>query len=238
VFVEFFGKNGYAQLPSGTEARYTPKSVKAWDQFLNQNLAKLGTWVQEVKMQLGERVRAAIYRGLIQTPSEAALIGDFLLNPPNHYGRNPRLAFLQVLLPEQAVAAFRDLKPGDLISRELIDLIGKEASVRRLAPKSPDSQEGEGEKALLRLKSGVSDGQVRFESLVMASRRTPEEQEPSRKLPQDEPLRRLPWGFPIPFFARGEKNPKGKGENQRLLLAYWLFAITVVLVLYFLIQSV
>lgn len=242
VFVEFFGKNGYTQLPSGTEARYTPKSAKAWDEFLNQNLAKLGTWVQEMKMQLGERVRAAIYRGLIQTPSEAALIGDFLLNPANQYGRNPRLAFLQVLLPEEAVAAFRDLKPGDPISRELIDLIGKEASVRRLAPKSPEGQGDGGQQALLRLKSGVSDGQVRFESLVMASRRTLEEEAPAKKaLERDERAPRLPWGFPIPFFlgrGREGKGPEGRGSNQKLLLGYWIIAIAVVLVLYFLIQSV
>lgn len=221
------GEKSVPDLPEGVRARFAAKSDAEWEVFF-KNASNLNSAEVASKGNLSKMVDA-LFRGLFHKASagKSVMVSDLTLAEEGAITTNK---FAQIPISDDSLAAlFKQLMPGDVINRDMLQKLGQEFDLIRLvhlAEAAVVLSETQRQQVLREFRQQRSlEGQRNFEKALIQSRGERDEQEKA-----DRP-------FPSPAPDLEKLEPRLGQQRFFMYMLYGIIAITVVLVLFLVIRS-
>lgn len=220
------GEKAVPDLPEGVRARFATKSDAEWEVFF-QNTSNLNSAEVAGKGNLSKMVDA-LFRGLFHKSSvgKSVMVSDLTLAEE---GTITTSKFAQIPISDKSLAAlFKQLMPGDVINRDMLQKLGQEFDLIRLvhlAEAAVVLSEAQRQQVLREFRQQRSlEGQRNFERALIQSREEREEQEKS-----DSP-------FPAPAPDLEKLEERLGSQKFFMYMLYGIITIAVVMILFLVIR--
>lgn len=226
------GKSAVSKLPTGILAKFTGKTAEGWKTFF-ANVLKQGS-SEQASSKSGDALANALYRGLYKALAHQkgmTLVSDL------HFSKGDGVIadkFARILINNpDLLARLEQLKPGDPLTKEILDRLGKEIKYTKLVHKpevaTAEAREAAREAALHQLRGPMSmTAMAHLEQSLIAERNRRAEDTKRRGygLPDERPSDDSERHPKNPWFFWGD--PRWDKESRFGKPKKWIFAIYVV----------